>query len=87
MTDLRTELRFAPSIPPDDATQLSRYLMEEFTRLSAIIENISLGHLEKTYVAPDRPRVGDMRYADGTEWNPGSGAGIYYYNGSAWVQL
>ena len=26
-----------------------------------------------------------MAYADGVNWNPGSGEGIYTYNGSSWV--
>ncbi len=28
-----------------------------------------------------------LRYADGTDWNPGSGPGFYYWNGSLWVAL
>ena len=41
--------------------------------------------LQPQYVEPFRPREGYVVYADGTEWNPGSGAGLYYYDGSAWV--
>ena len=26
----------------------------------------------------------DIRYANGTDWDPGSGKGFYYYDGSAW---
>ena len=43
--------------------------------------------LQVLAVAPDRPRKGMMVYADGTNWNPGSGAGVYVYSGTAWVQL
>ena len=28
-----------------------------------------------------------VRYADGTDWNPGHGAGLYEYTGSAWRAL
>lgn len=28
-----------------------------------------------------------LRYADGTDWNPGSGPGFYYWNGSLWIAL
>jgi hypothetical protein len=28
-----------------------------------------------------------VRYADGTNWNPGAGKGLYLYNGTAWTKL
>jgi len=39
------------------------------------------------YAAPTKPREGMIALADGTTWNPGSGAGVYAYYGSAWVKL
>jgi hypothetical protein len=33
---------------------------------------------------PDKPQVGQIVFADGTNWNPGSGRGLYYYD-SSWV--
>jgi len=41
----------------------------------------------KTYVAPDKPQDGQTYYADGTNWNPGSGEGIYTYYNSTWNKL
>lgn len=41
--------------------------------------------LEKSYSAPNRVYEGMLVYADGTTWNPGSGAGLYQYRSSAWV--
>ena len=38
-------------------------------------------------VEPQRPQEGDTVNADGTNWNPGSGAGRYTYVGGAWVKL
>jgi len=38
-------------------------------------------------VAPDRPQEGDVANADGTNWNPGGGAGLYQYLGGAWVKM
>lgn len=38
-------------------------------------------------VAPDKPREGMIRLADGTNWNPGSGIGLYQYLGGVWVKL
>lgn len=39
------------------------------------------------HVEPARPREGLVVYADGTDWDPGSGKGLYQYDGSAWVAL
>ena len=44
-------------------------------------------YLKQRNVALERPRDGQIVYADGTNWNPGSGKGIYAYNGSAYVQV
>lgn len=30
-------------------------------------------------------RVGLRAYANGTDWNPGSGAGYYHWTGSVWA--
>lgn len=38
-------------------------------------------------VAPAKPRDGMVVYADGTNWNPGAGAGVYVYRGAAWHLL
>jgi len=80
---------YAPLDPPSDPAQLQRYLREEMLKISAAITALAAGHLDMTTVAPTRPRNGDVRYADGTSWNPGAGIGVYYYKGatSAWVLL
>lgn len=72
---------------PVSAEELPRYLSDEIPRLWAAIQVLAVGHLDMTYSAPDKPRNGDIRYADGTTWNPGSGQGIYYYKSSAWTLL
>ena len=39
------------------------------------------------YAAPEKPQVG-LYVADGTSWNPGgTGAGVYYFNGSTYAKL
>ena len=43
--------------------------------------------LDMQYVAPTKFRDGMVVLADGTQWDPGSGAGVYAYYGSAWVKL
>lgn len=72
---------------PTEPDQLALYLEQELRRMWNAVEQTALGHLPKTYSAPDRPRDGDVRYADGTSWNPGSGEGAYIYYNSTWNKL
>lgn len=66
---------------------LAQQVQDELLRLGAVVNAIELGRLDKTDVAPTKPRDGDIRYADGTNWNPGGGAGIYWFNGTVWTKL
>lgn len=75
---------YAPGPVPEDPKQLKLYLEQELRGLQAAIAAIAAGHLDKTNQAPAKPRDGDVRYADGTNWNPGSGQGLYAYYSSAW---
>lgn len=72
---------YQPEYPSE---MLAEYMYRELQRISQELERISQ-HLDVVYVEPDRPRQGDIRYADGTSWDPGSGEGIYRHNGTAWV--
>ena len=73
-----------------------RYIPTNGTRVTAkTTEQIIAGktnfHLGTRYtkrtVAPASPQEGDVYFADGTSWNPGSGKGLYFYNGSAYVLM
>ena len=88
--------RWTPNPAPLNNEQLSDYLFHELNRLSDIIFNLDVFRLEQTNVDPDnfgglargKPRNGDIRYADGTNWNPGgTGEGIYAYTNDAWAKL
>ena len=43
--------------------------------------------LDKRYEEPNKIVEGMTVLADGTTWNPGSGAGVYTYYGGAWHKL
>lgn len=43
--------------------------------------------LDVRNVEPEKPRNGMLVVADGTNWNPGGGAGVYARIGGAWVKL
>jgi hypothetical protein len=78
---------YSPGDPPSDPTQLQRFLRDELQQISAAIQALAAGHLDKQNAAPAKPRDGDWRYADGVNWNPGGGKGIYMHNGSVWTLI
>ncbi len=78
---------YAPEDPPSDPKLLPRYLSNEFTKIQTAINALAVGHIDKSYVSPGKPRDGDIRYADGTSWNPGSGIGLYQFDGTNWIPL
>ena len=85
---VKSVTHYAPGPLPLNQEDLGVYLINELKRLSDIIFNQATFRLEHTNVAPDKPRLGDIRYADGSNWNPGSGEGIYFFNSSGnWVKL
>ena len=87
MADTHSSLDYAPGIVPRESSRLQEFLEIELGKIKSALDVLAAGHLDKSYAAPGRPRDGDIRYADGTTWNPGSGVGVYYYNGSSWVFL
>lgn len=43
--------------------------------------------LQVLHAAPQKFREGTIVLADGTDWNPGAGAGYYGYHSGAWNKL
>lgn len=43
--------------------------------------------LDELHVAPNKVFTGLTVLADGTDWNPGSGQGVYTYYAGAWHKL
>ena len=79
--------RYQPGPPPTKVEDLGIYLTNELNRLGEVVFNLSQLRLEETFAEPDKPRNGQLVYADGTSWNPGAGVGIYWYDGSSWTKL
>ncbi len=80
-----SNIRYTPSIAPNTSEELPQYVKKELDNISATVNNIADGNVEKVYVEPPKPRAGDKRYADGTNWNPGQGENLYYYDGTNWI--
>ena len=80
---------FIPRTPPENLDIPTReYLDRMFRDIAQNIESIADGRIiEPRHVAPVKLRNGMIVYADGTDWNPGSGEGFYGYQAGAWVKL
>lgn len=75
---------YSPAPPPQEQGHLARYLVDELNRLAALLMETTM--LPEMHRAPEKPRTGMLVFADGTNWNPGSGRGVYVYDGG-WVKL
>jgi hypothetical protein len=68
-------------LPPELTEWLRRELSAIFQGQSTILD------LDVATEPPAHFREGMLRYADGVQWNPGAGKGVYVYNGTAWTKL
>lgn len=80
---------YRPSTPPSDFTPAQRQWLER--ELQAIkraweAEKPS-ERLQELHAEPPKLFEGLVALADGTNWNPGSGVGIYVYLGGEWQFL
>lgn len=75
---------YIPRQPPSDPAQLPGFLFVEQQNIArgTVTDTVQL---QPQSVAPSKPRAGLLVEADGTNWNPGSGAGLYIYRAGAWV--
>lgn len=75
--------------PPVSAepAEIMWWTYEELNRLSILMEQLVKGNTEETNVAESKPRNGMIRLADGTNWDPGSGQGVYAYYNNQWNKL
>ena len=79
---------YTPRPVPADVSELATYVYEELLQVSNIISIIEEGRiLPVLHVAPKKPRDGMLAVADGTDWNPGGGKGIYERKGNVWTKL
>ena len=69
---------------PSDLPNLVRYLFKELVRVGQAISTLN-PVVPTLNVEPERPEEGLQVIADGTDWDPGSGNGLYIYLNAAWV--
>ena len=80
--------------PPlsSDPAKLREYLEREFQRIGLALDALYDGEMETQRTAPFRPRYGTIVVAEPGGWNPGSGPGVYSYEGTTtasatWTKL
>lgn len=77
--------RYTPGNVPTDAASLAQFLRYEFAKIAQAMDTADERiTLETLYAAPKKFGEGTTVKADGTSWDPGSGAGTYQYRGGAW---
>ena len=63
------------------------HLLKELERIELAFEGMLPQEIHFLHVAPSKVREGLTVGADGTDWNPGSGQGVYTYYAAAWHKL
>ena len=82
--------RYTPGRVPAELAQLAQFLQSEIERITDGLESpFTHQLLEQLTVEPSRKPTAQalVAYADGTNWNPGGGEGIYAYYSGAWNKL
>lgn len=70
-----------------DVPQLVRYLQNELDNIRKAFLHTLPKRIDWLHAEPSRPREGDIAGADGIDWNPGSGEGVYAYYAGTWNKL
>lgn len=83
-------MKYVPSaVPHGMASAVRLWLSSQLRLISEAMEapDFSLINLAPRSAEPQRISEGDIVNADGVNWNPGSGAGVYVRRSAAWVKL
>lgn len=73
--------------PVENLQQLEDVVYRELTRIKEALDAVDAVILPKLHVEPTKVLEGQLAYADGTDWDPGAGQGIYQWRTSAWVLI
>lgn len=81
-------MKYRPG-PIADVESLPARLSTELLSIAAAFDEVECysTRFVELHTEPARRFTGLTVLADGTDWNPGSGAGVYTYYGAAWHKL
>lgn len=70
-----------------ESREIVAWVQREHEKIALVLETALARKVEFLNVAPKKPREGMIRGADGTNWNPGAGKGVYAYYSGTWNKL
>jgi len=77
---------YIPTVPEKyDSVYFSKLLRDMQNAVAEIREQFI--YIEEVNAVIAKPRNGIIVYADGTNWDPGQGRGLYQYQNGAWVLI
>jgi hypothetical protein len=79
-------LAYKPTNIPIRQSDWSGWLLEQFRSIATALSYPRIDRIGFVvlHVEPTRPEIGTLVYADGTDWNPGAGEGLYQYTSTGW---
>lgn len=83
-------MKYVPNaVPQGISAGVRTWLASQLRQISEALAapDFQLVNLEARTAEPQRVQDGDIVRADGVNWNPGSGEGIYARLSGAWVKL
>jgi len=72
---------------PAETSDALKFIYDEVVDLGDAISELNAAFRTVSYVPPVKKQIGMIRFADGTSWNPGGGAGYYFWDGAAWIKM
>ncbi len=76
-----------PGSLPMDTDKALTYLHDLVRSQHTVLVMFLESFYRELNVEPDKPREGVIVFADGTNWNPGSGRGLYQYVSGSWAKI
>jgi len=84
-------VQYVPTgFPPSDPDDFRQWAFQELKTMARLLNgapNFNKLILAELNEAPSKVITGMTCLADGTNWDPGSGQGVYTYYNSAWNKL
>lgn len=84
-------MAYEPTAPQGitSVEDLANYLYRELQQIGEAIAGVERIQLVAKNAEPAKRRDGQIEYADGTNWNPGGGRGVYRWEdaSSSWKLL
>lgn len=81
-------MKYSPKpIPATMQREDAAYLSQELNRLRDVLNETEVFQFAELNAEPARLADGMLAYADGTNWNPGQGEGLYFRQAGAWETL